>query len=51
MVTAPDNDISDISIVPLLIDGQIVHTGGKELALKLEEKGYDWVKEELLAAA
>ncbi len=38
-------------IVHVMIDGQIVHTGGKELALKLEEKGYDWVKEELLAAA
>jgi Fe-S cluster assembly ATP-binding protein len=38
-------------IVHVMIDGQIVHTGGKELALKLEEKGYDWVKEELLANA
>jgi Fe-S cluster assembly ATP-binding protein len=38
-------------IVHVMIDGQIVHTGGKELALKLEEKGYDWVKEEVLAAA
>lgn len=38
-------------IVHVLMDGQIVHTGGKDLALKLEEKGYDWVKEELMAAA
>ncbi|MBL1278746.1 MAG: Fe-S cluster assembly ATPase SufC [Fluviicola sp.] len=33
--------------VHVLYDGKIVKTGGKELALKLEEKGYDWIKEEL----
>ena len=38
-------------IVHVMMDGQIVKTGGKELALKLEEKGYDWVKEELAVAA
>jgi Fe-S cluster assembly ATP-binding protein len=38
-------------IVHVLLDGRIAHTGGRELALKLEEKGYDWVKEETLAAA
>lgn len=38
-------------IVHVLMDGQIVLTGGKELALKLEEKGYDWVKDEVLATA
>jgi Fe-S cluster assembly ATP-binding protein len=31
-------------------EGQIVRTGGKELALELEEKGYDWIKEEFAAA-
>jgi Fe-S cluster assembly ATP-binding protein len=31
-----------------MYDGRIVKSGGKELALKLEEKGYDWIKEELL---
>ncbi|GHT17907.1 Fe-S cluster assembly ATPase SufC [Bacteroidia bacterium] len=30
--------------VHVLSDGKIVKTGGKELALELEEKGYDWVK-------
>ena len=30
--------------VHVLADGKIVKQGGKELALKLEEKGYDWVK-------
>ena len=30
--------------VHVLYDGKIVKTGGKELALVLEEKGYDWIK-------
>ncbi len=33
--------------VHVLYDGRIVKTGGKELALELEEKGYDWIKAEL----
>ena len=32
--------------VHVLYDGGIVKTGSKELALELEEKGYDWIKEE-----
>jgi Fe-S cluster assembly ATP-binding protein len=32
--------------VHVLLNGRIVRSGGKELALQLEEKGYDWVKEE-----
>ena len=31
--------------VHVLSDGCIVKSGGKELALELEEKGYDWLKE------
>lgn len=31
--------------VHVLADGKIVKSGGKELALELEEKGYDWVKD------
>lgn len=34
-------------VVHVLVDGKIVKTGGKELALELEEKGYDWIKAEL----
>ncbi len=34
--------------VHVLIDGKIVKSGGKELAHELEEKGYDWIKEELV---
>lgn len=33
--------------VHILIDGIIVKTGTKELAYELEEKGYDWIKEEV----
>lgn len=32
--------------VHILYKGRIVHTGGPELALELEEKGYDWIKEQ-----
>ena len=35
--------------VHVLVDGRIVKTGPKELALELEEKGYDWVIEEQAA--
>lgn len=31
--------------VHVLVDGRIVKSGGKELALQLEEKGYDWTRE------
>src|SRR5438132_965948 len=30
--------------VHVLLNGRIVRSGGKELALELEERGYDWVK-------
>jgi Fe-S cluster assembly ATP-binding protein len=30
----------------VLVDGQIVHSGGKELALELEERGYAWLERE-----
>ena len=33
--------------VHVLYDGKIVKTGPKELALELEEKGYDWIKAEI----
>ncbi|HYY27007.1 MAG TPA: Fe-S cluster assembly ATPase SufC [Chthoniobacterales bacterium] len=32
--------------VHVMADGQIVRSGGKELALELESKGYDWLKAE-----
>jgi Fe-S cluster assembly ATP-binding protein len=35
--------------VHVLFDGRIVKSGGKELALALERKGYDWIREEVAA--
>jgi Fe-S cluster assembly ATP-binding protein len=37
--------------VHVMIDGRIVKTGDKSLALELEERGYDWVEKEVVAAA
>jgi Fe-S cluster assembly ATP-binding protein len=37
--------------VHVIIDGRIARSGDKELAVKLEEKGYDWIREETAAAA
>ncbi len=36
--------------VHVLVDGRIVRSGGKELALELEEKGYAWLEAEVAAA-
>ena len=36
--------------VHVLYKGRIVKSGTKELAFELEEKGYDWIKEEVDAA-
>lgn len=36
--------------VHVLVDGRIVRTGGKQLALELEEKGYDWITAEQAVA-
>jgi Fe-S cluster assembly ATP-binding protein len=33
--------------VHILFDGKIVMSGGKELAMELEEKGYEWIKEKV----
>ena len=33
-------------VVHVLYNGKIAMTGGKELALELENKGYDWIKQE-----
>jgi len=37
--------------VHVLFDGRIVKSGGKALALELEEKGYDWIKVEVESAS
>lgn len=36
--------------VHVLMDGKIVKSGSKELAFELEERGYDWIKEEMTNA-
>jgi Fe-S cluster assembly ATP-binding protein len=36
--------------VHVLTDGRIVRSGGRELALELEEKGYGWVEPETAGA-
>ncbi len=37
--------------VHVMLDGRIVKSGDKSLALELESKGYDWVEKEVAAAA
>jgi Fe-S cluster assembly ATP-binding protein len=32
--------------VHVMIDGRILKSGGKELALELEDRGYDWIEDE-----
>jgi Fe-S cluster assembly ATP-binding protein len=40
-----DNIVTDF--VHVMYNGRIVKSGGKELALELEAKGYDWIKQEV----
>ena len=42
-IAARDSDIH--AFVHVMADGRIIKSGPKDLALELEEKGYDWVKE------
>jgi Fe-S cluster assembly ATP-binding protein len=37
--------------VSVMMDGRIVREGGPDLALELEEKGYDWIREEVFSNA
>lgn len=39
-------DFIQPDVVHVLLGGRIVKTGGPELALELEKRGYDWIKEE-----
>ncbi len=36
--------------VHVMLDGRIIRSGGADLALELEERGYDWVREEVPSA-
>jgi Fe-S cluster assembly ATP-binding protein len=31
--------------VHIMLDGRIVESGGPDLALRMEESGYDWIRE------
>jgi Fe-S cluster assembly ATP-binding protein len=35
----------------VLVNGRIVKSGGKELALELEDRGYGWIEDEAAVAA
>jgi len=37
-------------VVHVMMNGRVVKTGGPELALELEKRGYDWLKEEVAGA-
>ena len=38
-------------VVHVMIDGRIIKSGGKDLALQLEDRGYEWVEEEAGSAS
>ena len=37
-------------VVHVLADGRIVKTGGPELALELEARGYDWLRDGVMVS-
>lgn len=39
-------DYIEPDVVHILADGRIVHSGGKDVALKLEEHGYSWLEQQ-----
>jgi Fe-S cluster assembly ATP-binding protein len=39
------------NFVSVVMDGRVVREGGPELALELEERGYDWIREEVVGNA
>jgi Fe-S cluster assembly ATP-binding protein len=43
-------DYIEPTVVHVLYQGRIVRSGGKELAVELEKKGYDWIKTASVAA-
>jgi Fe-S cluster assembly ATP-binding protein len=42
-------DYIEPDVVHVLVDGKILKSGDKSLALELEERGYDWIREEVAA--
>jgi Fe-S cluster assembly ATP-binding protein len=39
------------NFVSVVMEGRVVREGGPELALELEERGYDWIREEVVGNA
>jgi Fe-S cluster assembly ATP-binding protein len=44
-------DYVEPDYVHIMLDGRVVKEGGPELAVELEDKGYDWVREEVYETA
>jgi Fe-S cluster assembly ATP-binding protein len=44
-------DYVEPDYVHIMLDGRVVKEGGAELAVELEDKGYDWVREEVYETA
>jgi Fe-S cluster assembly ATP-binding protein len=44
-------DYVEPDVVHIMLDGQIVMEGDAELAVELEDKGYDWVRDEVYESA
>ncbi|QCJ47665.1 MULTISPECIES: ABC transporter ATP-binding protein [Haloprofundus] len=44
-------DYVEPDVVHIMLDGEVVMEGGPELAVKLEDKGYDWVREQTYETA
>ncbi|WP_224332398.1 ABC transporter ATP-binding protein [Haloprofundus halobius] len=44
-------DYVEPDVVHIMLDGQVVKEGGPELAVELEDKGYDWVREQTYETA
>ncbi|MFC6723800.1 ABC transporter ATP-binding protein [Halobium palmae] len=44
-------DYVEPDVVHIMLDGEVAMEGGPELAVKLEDKGYDWVREEVYETA
>ena len=47
--TSAHSEYIEPDVVHVMWDGKIVRSGDKNLAIELEAKGYDWIKEEIAA--
>ena len=49
IITHYQRILKDIApeFVHILVNGRIIKNGGNDLSLRIEEEGYDWIKEEV----